>query len=150
MLDPVAMSADKNGVVSRRSARNRDALAAVAALVLGIVLFRRDWLVLINGGTFFVDEYYDIYFDAYKLMLLGALLTSLISGGNPLFIWLALVLPSLVLRNGLFLWQIGPTNTWPAALIADAFACTVVMVPCFIGRWFNRRIVHKRETSDLK
>jgi hypothetical protein len=122
-------------------------LAFAISFIAGILIFKRDWLVAFSGDAFFSDDYYTIYFHAYLLAVVTAFLVTLITNGSSLVAWFALMLPSFSLRHTLFLEQIGPTNTWPPALIADMVVSAAILVPCVLGRFCHPKIFRKHVTS---
>src|SRR5689334_2775778 len=114
-------------------------IAFAIALVSGVLVFHRDWLVVLSGGTLFSDDYYEVFFPAYRNALVVAFFLSLFGGRNSIVMAAGLMLPSLLLRHAAFLWQTGPTNTWPPFFVADLILSSLAILPCMLGSLFRRK-----------
>jgi hypothetical protein len=108
-------------------------------VVIGAALFHRDWSTLFTHETFFTEDYYEFYWVAYKLSCAAAFLLTLILGGSFLHFGIGLVAPSLLLRHGQFLAEVGATNLWPPALALDVAFASFIVVLCWFANWVRSR-----------
>lgn len=124
-------------------------MAAIISLIVGILIFGRDWFVLFSGAEFFVDEYYYFLGLAFVGANVAAILLAFFFGGSPMTNILALMLPSLILRHGLLIRDFGPTNLWPPSLILDLAASSIVFVSFHIGLKARAKFI-KEKGSKLE
>ena len=121
----------------------REIGAAIVALILGVVIYMRDWRIIFTHETFYSPEYYQYYWAALLFSLAAGAAIVLLIGASALYVWVPLVLPAFVLRHILFLVQLGPTNTWPPVLAIDFVLTGTILVVCLAARYVRQLLVQK-------
>ena len=129
------------------SPSQRALLGVGFGLLLGLVVWYRDWVVLLTASRFYTENYYELYWRAYTLSYPVAAAALLVTGLPCIHFWVAFVLPSFLVRHAQFLWEVGPTNTWPPALFLDAGFTLPVLLCCWLVVWSRSTAITKMRTT---
>lgn len=131
--------------------RHRSTSAMVVALVLGMVLYRCEWLNLLKAVEPLCGRDFNAYFIViYVSTALGALVLGFLFYQYWFRCAMCFIGPPLIIRHVAFLADAGPSNLWPLFLATDVVHFSVIILLFYISARIRRRFGWKSVSEPEK
>jgi len=113
--------------------------AIVFALVVGVLVYGRDWLVLLRVLSFPEETFFEGFPNLLSPVPGVVLVVGFLFWRFPISTWATLFLPSLVAHHLIMLISSGFFNMWPAFLGAHLLLIVAMLPLSLLGAWAGRK-----------